>query len=105
MPDPPADGGPRRPPPTRWSDTDRLRAAEEAGPPPPRPGARPPDPFTVPDGWRPPSLSEQWVYANRRHPYKNYGVAGALLLGGVAWWAARGVRGEGKGGKAGANKG
>ena len=80
---PPVDPSNRRP--TRWSETERLKAAEESG----TPGVvDPPKPYTTPPGWRPPSLSEQWVYANRRHPYKNYGLAGVLLLGGVAWWAA-----------------
>ena len=49
----------------------------------------------MPPGYAPPSLGEQWVYAQRRHPYKSYGYAGVLLLGGLAWWAAAG-RGKGK---------
>ncbi len=32
-----------------------------------------PKPYTVPEGWVPPTLGEQFTYAARRHPYARYG--------------------------------
>lgn len=45
-------------------------------------------PFTVPPGYVPPTLKEQWLYANRTHPYSRYGYSLALLTGLIAaGWA------------------
>ena len=85
---PPTTSPSNNPRPTTWSDNARLKAAEEAGPPPPRPGQVPPKPFTTPPDYVPPSLSELWLYANRRHPGTRYGYAGVVVCGGLAWWWA-----------------
>jgi len=44
-----------------------------------------PKPYTVPEGYVPPSLAEQWSYAMRKHPYARNAGGGALLLGLIAW--------------------
>ncbi|KAK9839231.1 hypothetical protein WJX81_002899 [Elliptochloris bilobata] len=40
-----------------------------------------PKPFTVPEGYKAPSMGEQWLYATRRHPYYRYGYAAVALIG------------------------
>lgn len=42
-------------------------------------------PYTVPVGYVPPTLGEQFRFAARRHPYYRYGTAGALLFGLLGW--------------------
>eukprot|EP00884_Botryococcus_braunii_P001359 jgi/Botrbrau1/11223/Bobra.0075s0019.1 len=47
-----------------------------------------PKPFTVPEGWKPPTMGEQWAYAARylsRHPYANYGYAAVIAVGLLAF--------------------
>lgn len=58
-------------------------------------GASNPKPFSPPPpGWSPPSLSELWGYANRRHPYARLGYGGAVLVGLVMWSVASGRKKE-----------
>jgi hypothetical protein len=40
-----------------------------------------PKPFTLPPGYKPPTLGEQWRYAMQKHPYYRHGYAAAILLG------------------------
>lgn len=47
-----------------------------------------PKPFTVPPGWTPPSMGEQWRYALLNHPASQYGFPAAALLGLLAWGMA-----------------
>jgi len=48
-----------------------------------------PKPFTVPPGYVPPTLGEQWLFAVRQHPYYRYGYAAALVVGIVGYALAR----------------
>ena len=49
--------------PTSWSESPGLKRAEEMA------AQEVPKPYTVPPGYKPPSMGEQWLYATRRHPY------------------------------------
>ena len=49
--------------PTSWSERGKLRQAEEMA------AQEVPKPYTVPEGYKAPTMSEQWLYATRRHPY------------------------------------
>ena len=49
--------------PTSWSERGKLRQAEEVA------AHEVPKPYTVPEGYKAPTMSEQWLYATRRHPY------------------------------------
>jgi len=55
-----------------------------------------PKPFTVPPGWVPPTMGEQWLYAMRRHPYSQYGAAAAFMLGLVGYGLATGEKSQKK---------
>lgn len=43
-----------------------------------------PKPYTVPEGYKAPSMSELWLYANKTHPYYRYGYSLVLGVGLVA---------------------
>ncbi|KAL4424667.1 hypothetical protein ABPG77_004474 [Micractinium sp. CCAP 211/92] len=49
------------------------------------PGATDTKPYTVPPGWKAPTLGEQFRYAALRHPYYRYGYVAAVLFGLVGW--------------------
>ncbi|KAL4420400.1 hypothetical protein ABPG75_010056 [Micractinium tetrahymenae] len=49
------------------------------------PGAAEAKPYTVPPGWKAPTLGEQFRYAAMRHPYYRYGYAAAVVFGIVGW--------------------
>jgi hypothetical protein len=49
-----------------------------------------PKPFTVPPGYTPPTLAEQWRYAALRHPYSRYGAVGAVIMGAIGYALATG---------------
>lgn len=40
-----------------------------------------PKPYTTPDGYKAPAMSELWLYANKAHPYYRYGYSLALGVG------------------------
>ncbi|KAI7845348.1 hypothetical protein COHA_001055 [Chlorella ohadii] len=44
-----------------------------------------PKPYTVPPGYKAPTLGEQFRYAATKHPYARFGYAGAVLLGLLGW--------------------
>mmetsp|Transcript_25679 Transcript_25679/g.66098 ORF Transcript_25679/g.66098 Transcript_25679/m.66098 type:complete len:140 (-) Transcript_25679:294-713(-) len=46
-----------------------------------------PKPYTVPEGYMPPTPAECWGYAMKHHPYARSASAGALLFGLLAWGA------------------
>ncbi|KAL0025522.1 hypothetical protein WJX77_009125 [Trebouxia sp. C0004] len=56
------------------------------GPAEPRPSAgrgtptEVPKPYTVPEGYVAPKMSELWLYANKTHPYYRYGTSHQRLL-------------------------
>ena len=56
--------------PTSWSEREGLRRAEEK-----LAAQEVPKPYTVPEGYKPPTMGEQWLYATRRHPYYRQGTA------------------------------
>lgn len=66
-----------------------------------------PEPYTVPEGYVPPTLSELFKYdtavctvvtnshtlvvdryASQQHPYSRYGYSAAILVGLAGWWYA-----------------
>jgi hypothetical protein len=47
-----------------------------------------PKPYTVPPGYKAPTMGEQFRYAAMKHPYARFGYAGALLLGLLGWAVA-----------------
>ncbi|CAL8465946.1 g5482 [Coccomyxa elongata] len=57
-----------------WSQVEELRKMEEAV-------KKIPDPYTVPEGYVPPTMKELWQYAQRRHPYSRYGYALVFVVG------------------------
>ena len=95
-----ADPPPNKPPPTStptpaasWTRLAAEEAAEAAAS-----AANPaqPKPFSPPPpGWSPPSLSELWGYANRRHPYARLGYGGAVLMS-VLMWSLAGSQKKGE---------
>lgn len=64
------------------------KAASEVGDDVP-PAASTSKPFTVPPGFKPPTMGEQWRYAAQKHPASRYGAAGAVLVGLVAYALAK----------------
>ncbi|KAK9806787.1 hypothetical protein WJX72_002821 [[Myrmecia] bisecta] len=52
---------------------------------PPRQATKP---FTVPEGYVPPTIKEQFQYAYRRHPYYRYGYALVGVVGLAAYAVA-----------------
>ncbi|CAL5223959.1 g6565 [Coccomyxa viridis] len=46
-----------------------------------------PKPYSVPEGYVPPTMREQWRYAQRRHPYQKYGY-GLVFIVGLGTYAA-----------------
>lgn len=90
VPPPPPPAGGRPPtvdvPSSSWA---RLAAEEEAAAIRAASNPAAPKPFSPPPpGWEPPSLSQLWVYANRRHPYARLGYGAAVLVGAIGAWAA-----------------
>lgn len=50
--------------------------------------ANPHKPFTVPEGWKPPSIAEQFAYFYRTHGHQyRYGYAAVVLLG-LGFWGS-----------------
>lgn len=43
-----------------------------------------PKPYTTPEGYKAPAMTELWLYANKAHPYYRYGYSLALGVGIVA---------------------
>lgn len=87
MPDPP----PTKPPTTPSTSWTRLAADEAAEAAAAAANPHQPKPFSPPPpGWAPPSVSELWGYANRRHPYARLGYGGAVLMGLLVWSVAAG---------------
>lgn len=58
--------------PTSWSERGKLRQAEEMA------AQEVPKPYTVPEGYKAPTMSEQWLYATRRHPYYRQALTRAV---------------------------
>jgi hypothetical protein len=56
--------------PTSWSEREGLRRVEEKVA-----AQEVPKPYTVPEGYKSPTMGEQWLYATRRHPYYRYTTA------------------------------
>lgn len=53
-----------------------------------------PKPYTIPEGYVAPKMSELWLYANKTHPYYRYGYSLALgvglVAGAYAWYSRQG---------------
>lgn len=64
-----------------WGQTETLKKAEESM------RGEVPKPYSVPEGYIPPSMMEQWRYAQRRHPYQKYGY-GLVFVVGLGVYAA-----------------
>lgn len=60
------------------------------------PGAQGPShkPYSVPPGWKAPTLGEQFRYAALRHPYYRYGYAAAVVMGLLGWAIATEEKGR-----------
>jgi hypothetical protein len=56
--------------PTSWSEREGLRRVEEKVA-----THEVPKPYTVPEGYKSPTMGEQWLYATRRHPYYRLATA------------------------------
>ena len=50
--------------PISWSESEGQRRVEEKVA-----AQETPKPYTVPEGYKAPTMGEQWLYATRRHPY------------------------------------
>ncbi|KAI3430753.1 hypothetical protein D9Q98_009165 [Chlorella vulgaris] len=76
-------------------------AAESRVPPKPStsgsaPGGAAHKPYTVPPGYKAPTLGEQFRYAALRHPYSRYGYVAAVAMGLLGWAVASGEKKPGR---------
>jgi hypothetical protein len=53
----------------------------------------PPEPYTTPPGWSPPSLQELLAHFYKHHGYYRYAYSGVVLVGIIGWACAQQGRG------------